>query len=81
MIQLLLLIGRAKAMTGFSVSRLDTMIKNLLNYRSQLTLELQKEYASELPCLPNDCWRHIISFLTHPQDVLNLGCANRYVIG
>ena len=60
--------------------RLDTKIKALLSSRAQLTSELQKQFSDEtLPRLPNDCWRHVISFLVNPRDILNLGSVNRYM--
>lgn len=79
-------------MTGYSVTRLDSKIKTLLSYRAQLIGELQRtsqykdggSYGGHYngvnsPCLPDDCWRHIISFLADPRDVLNLGSVNRYI--
>ena len=76
-------------MTGFSVSRLDSRIKTLLGYRAQLVGELQRNAPRDGVCdggnggdnrahLPDDCWRHVIGFLVHPRDVLNLGLVNRW---
>ena len=62
--------------TGFSVARLDTKIKTLISYRAQLNGELHHDDGEVPPELPTDCWRHIIAYLTDPQDVLNLGCVN-----
>ena len=62
--------------TGFSISRLDSKIKTLIGYRAQLIGELQIVRSEDLPLLPDDCWRHILSFLTQPRDVLNLGSVN-----
>ena len=65
-------------MTGFAVSRLDAKIKSILTSRAQLVGELQKAKCVKVPYLPDDCWRLIIYFLDQPQDVLSLGCVNRY---
>lgn len=64
-------------LTGFSVSRLDAKIKNVISSRTQLVGELQKVEDIKVPYLPEDCWRFIINFLDQPQDVLNLGSVNR----
>jgi F-box protein 25/32 len=68
--------GRCKMVTGFSISRLDSKLKTLIGYRAQLIGELQTVRSEDLPLLPDDCWRHILSFLTQPRDVLNLGSVN-----
>lgn len=66
-------------MTGFSISRLDTKVKTLINYRAQLIGELHRADGETLPQLPDDCWRHVITYLTDPRDVLNLRSVNWYV--
>ena len=65
--------------TGYSISRVDAKIKLLISYRTQLTGELQKGACDEnLPLLPDDCWRHVISFLVEPHDVVHLSLVNWY---
>ena len=71
--------GRGKMMTGFTVSRLDVKIKNVLISRAQLVGELQRIKSVKVSYLPDDCWRLVISFLDQPRDVLSLGCVNRCV--
>ena len=69
--------GRSKTITGFATSRLDSKIKTLLSHRTQLVGGLHKTSSSGTPPhLPDDCWRHILSYLTDPRDVLNLASVN-----
>ena len=69
-------------MMGFALRSTDSKIKSLLKAKKQL-----QEQMLELPCpytagemeftkLPTDCIRLIISHLSHPRDVLNLGQAD-----
>lgn len=75
-------IGRRQQMTGFGVRSIDSKIKSLLIIKKQL-----QEGVLEHPCpitagdmeftkLPTDCVRLIVSHLSHPRDVLNLGQAD-----
>ena len=69
-------------MMGFGVRSIDSKIKSLLKTKKQL-----QEQMLEHPCpvkpgdmeftkLPTDCLRLIVSHLSHPRDVLNLGQAD-----
>jgi len=67
--------GRRHQFTGVAVRGTDTKIKSLLKMKRQLIELLNKPYGGpgDLCKLPDDCLRHIISHLSDPKDVLNLG--------
>ena len=67
---------------GFAVRNTDSKIKSLLKTKKQLQeqmLELpspSKAGDMEFTKLPTDCIRLILSHLSHPRDVLNVGQAD-----
>jgi len=67
--------GRRHQFAGIAVRGTDTKIKSLLKMKRQLIELLNKPYGGpgDLCKLPDDCLRHIISHLSDPKDVLNLG--------
>lgn len=80
-------------MSGFAIRNVDSKIKSLLKMKQKLQ-DFEKglegspsvegspsgQSALQLLHLPDDCLHHIISFLTHPKDVLNLGQTNMQVV-
>ena len=70
--------GRKRQFTGLAIRNTDTKIKALLKMKRQLTEVLHQSYGGygNISELPDDCLRHIISFLSHPKDVLNFGQAS-----
>lgn len=73
-------------MMGFALRSTDSKIKSLLKTRKQLQEQMlvqpggggpsTAEGGMEFTKLPNDCIRLIVSHLSHPRDVLNLGQAD-----
>lgn len=67
---------------GFAVRSTDSKIKSLLKTKKQLQeqmLELPTLFSAgdmEFTKLPTDCIRLILSHLSHPRDVLNVGQAD-----
>ena len=64
---------------GFAVRSTDSKIKSLLKTKKQLQEQMlvcpghSSDRSMEFTKLPTDCIRSIVSRLSHPRDVLNLG--------
>ena len=67
---------------GFAVRSTDAKIKSLLKTKKQLQEQMLEHCGPsmagdmEFTKLPTDCVRLIVSQLSHPRDVLNLGQAD-----
>ena len=74
--------GRRQHMMGFAVRSTDSKIKSLLKMKKQLQEQMlvcpcpYGDSNMEFTKLPTDCMRLIVSHLSHPRDVLNLGQAD-----
>ena len=64
---------------GFAVRSTDSKIKSLLKTKKQLPEQMLKLISPssagdmEFTKLPTDCLRLIVSHLSHPRDVVNVG--------
>lgn len=73
---------RKTQVTGYGLRNIDSKMKSLLKMKRQLQesqLELTTtsvEGSIQMLDLPDDCLYLIISYLSNPKDVLNLGETN-----
>ena len=72
-----LTIGLSQPLNGFLAKKLESEIMILSHYKTELREELDTAWPtfSDIQ-LPSDCWRHVIVYLSHPRDILNLGLVN-----
>ena len=72
---------RKSQVSGYGLRNIDSRIKSLLKMKHQLRdSQLQPTTVAsggtEMLDLPDDCLYLIMSYLTSPRDVLNLGQTN-----
>lgn len=69
---------RKTQFSGFGLRNIDSKIKSLLKMKQQLQESPVEptRATTQLLDLPDDCLYLILSFLSSPKDVLNLGVTN-----
>ena len=73
---MIFLLGRSKVATELLIMSVDSQIEMLTSYQEQLSRQMSKRWDDIPDGIHSDCWRIIISYLTDPRDVLNLGKVN-----